>query len=82
MNRLVLRPFTFSNGVTVPAGTIVSIPASSTHTDERIYSNPNEFDGFRFEKLRKIEQDTTSGRYQSVAASSEYLAFGVGRNAW
>jgi len=81
MNRLVMRPFTFSNGVTVPAGTIVSIPASSTHTDERIYSNPNEFDGFRFEKLRKIEQDTTSGRYQSVAASSEYLAFGVGRNA-
>jgi len=79
-NRLALRPFTFSNGVTVPAGTIVSIPACSTHTDERIYSNPNEFDGFRFEKLRKIEQDTTTSRYQSVAASSEYLPWGLGRH--
>ncbi|KAF8494612.1 cytochrome P450 [Russula emetica] len=79
-NRLALRPFTFSNGVTVPAGTIISIPASSTHTDERIYSNPNEFDGFRFEKLRKIEQDTTTSKYQTVSASSEHLAFGVGRH--
>jgi hypothetical protein len=78
----VLRPFTFSNGVTVPAGTVVSIPASSTHTDERIYSNPDEFDGFRFDKLRKIEPDTTTSRYQSVALSNEYLPFGVGRYAW
>jgi hypothetical protein len=27
MTRLALRPFTFSNGVTVPAGTLISIPA-------------------------------------------------------
>ncbi|KAN0116359.1 cytochrome P450 monooxygenase [Russula decolorans] len=78
-NRLVLRPFTFSNGVTVPAGAIVSIPASSIHTEERIYSNPTVFDGFRFEKLRKNEQDTTTNRYQSVAMSNDYLPFGVGR---
>jgi hypothetical protein len=83
MTRLVLRPFTFSNGVTVPAGTIVSVPASSTHTDERIYSNPNDFDGFRFAKLRKIEGHTAAGsKYQSVSTSNEYLAFGLGRHQW
>jgi cytochrome P450 len=82
MNRLVLRPFTFSNGVTVPAGTIVAVPASSAHTDERIYLNPDEFDGFRFAKLREIEKNTAASRYQSVFTSSEYLVFGLGRHTW
>lgn len=77
-SRLVLRPFTFSNGVTIPAGAIVSIPASSIHKEERVYSNPDEFDGFRFEKLRKNDQDTTT-RYQSVATSNDYFPFGIGR---
>jgi cytochrome P450 len=82
VTRLALRPFTFSNGVTVPAGTIVSVPASSTHTDEMNYSNPDEFDGFRFEKLRKIEGHTLTSKYQSVSTSTEFLAFGLGRHQW
>ena len=82
MTRLALRPFTFSNGVTVPAGTLVSVPASATHTDERIYKNANEFDGFRFAKLRESEGDTTTSRYQAVSTSSEHLSFGLGRHSW
>ena len=82
MTRLALCPFTFSNGVTVPAGTYVSIPASATHRDEIIYPNPEEFDGFRFAKLRESEGDTTTNRYQSVSPSSEHLPFGLGRHAW
>jgi hypothetical protein len=82
MTRLALRPFTFSNGVTIPAGTIVSVPGSSTHTDERNYSNPDEFDGFRFAKLREIEGHTAATKYQSVSTSTEFLAFGVGRHKW
>ncbi|KAF8463177.1 cytochrome P450 [Russula ochroleuca] len=80
MSRLALRPFTFSNGVTIPAGTIVSIPASDTHRDERIYPNAVEFDGFRFAKLRESVGDTMTSRYQSVSPSSEHLAFGLGRH--
>ena len=82
VSRLALRPFTFSNGVTVPAGTLVSIPASTTHTDERIYPNPDEFDGFRFSKLRESEGDTTVSRHQTVSTSAEHLAFGIGRHTW
>jgi cytochrome P450 len=82
MTRLALRPFTFSNGVTVPAGTIVTVPASSAHTDEKIYSNPDEFDGFRFAKLRILEEDEAASKYQSVSTSSEYLPFGLGRHKW
>jgi cytochrome P450 len=82
LGRLALRPFTFSNGVTVPAGTLVSIPAGTIHTDERIYPNPDEFDGFRFAKLRKSEEDTMTNRYQTVSTSSEHLTFGIGRHTW
>ncbi|KAH9992086.1 cytochrome P450 [Russula vinacea] len=78
--RLAMRPFTFSNGVTVPAGTIVTLPASAIHTDERIYPNPDKFDGFRFAKLRESERDTVAGRHQTVSTSSEHLAFGIGRH--
>ena len=80
--RLALRPFAFSNGVTVPAGTLVSLPASATHTDEMIYPNPDEFDGFRFAKIRESEGNSTTSSYQMVSPSSEHLIFGLGRHAW
>jgi cytochrome P450 len=82
MNRLALRPFTFSNGTTIPAGTLVAIPASAAHTDERTFPNPNEFDGFRFSKLCEGEGDTVTGRYQAISTSSEQLSFGLGRHTW
>ena len=81
--RLALRPFTFSNGVTVPAGTFVAVPASAAHTDERIYPNADKFDGFRFSKLRESEGGSmTSSRLQAASTSSENLMFGYGRHAW
>jgi cytochrome P450 len=82
MIRLVLRPFTFSNGVTVPAGTFLSIPASAANRDEKTYSNPDEFDGFRFAKLRESEWDNVKSRYLTVSPSSDNLAFGLGRHTW
>ncbi|KAI0000304.1 cytochrome P450 [Russula vinacea] len=81
LTRVALRPFTFSNGVTVPAGTLVSVPACAIHTDERIYPKADEFDGFRFAKLCKSEGDSMTSKYQSVSVSSEHLAFGLGRHA-
>jgi len=80
ITRLVRRPFTFSNGVTVPPGAFIAIPASATHTDERIYPNPDEFDGFRFAKLRESEGETMTSKHQAVSPSSEYLSFGLGRH--
>jgi cytochrome P450 len=79
--RLALRPFTFSNGVTIPKGTIVSIPASAIHMDENIYSNPEQFDGFRFSKARDMGGAITT-IHSAVSTSPEYLAFGLGRHTW
>ena len=49
-----MRPFTFSNGITIPAGTLVSAPSGVIHKDEELYPNPEEFDGFRFVRLREL----------------------------
>ena len=80
--RLALRPFTFSNGVTIPAGTLITAPSSAIHMDEGIYSNPEQFDGFRFSNARDMDEDFTTTRYSAVSASPEHLGFGVGRHAW
>jgi len=83
LKRLALRPFTFSNGVTIPAGTLLGLPLHSVHTDEDIYSNAHEFDGFRFFKLREKEgDDVLAARHQFVTTSPELLGFGLGRHAW
>jgi len=81
MNRLALRPFTFSNGVTIPAGTQIAAPCGAIHMDEEIYSNPQHFDGFRFSKLSDLEGDVADTKYQAVSTSPEYMAFGFGRHA-
>ncbi|KAN0118523.1 Cytochrome P450 [Russula decolorans] len=78
LSRLALRPFTFSNGVTVPAGTFVTVPGTAVQTDERTHIKPDEFDGFRFARLRESEGNTTASRNQTVSASNEHLAFGLG----
>jgi hypothetical protein len=59
------RRFPFSNGVTVPARTLVSMPSSATHRDEGIYPNPDAFDRLRFGKLREGEVNETINKYQT-----------------
>ena len=80
--RLALRPFTFSNGVTVPAGTLLAAPSGAIQMDETIYSNPENFDGFRFSNARDMDGDVTTTRYSTVNVSPEHLVFGLGRHAW
>ena len=81
VNRIALRPFTFSNGVTVPAGTVIAAPSDIIHRDGEIYPNPEEFDGFRFAKLRESDGFALP-RHQATSTSVEYLPFGYGRHAW
>ncbi|KAH9005724.1 cytochrome P450 [Lactarius hatsudake] len=76
-----VRPFTFSNGITIPAGTFVAAPLSAIHADEEIYTNPDESDGFRFERLRESSEDLAASRYQTGVTSPAHLSFGHGRHA-
>ena len=81
LTRLALRTFTFSNGVTVPAGTLIAVPNGAIHEDVEIYPNPEEFDGFRFARLR--ERDGVDvARHQAHSTSVDHLTWGYGRHAW
>ena len=80
--RLAQRPFTFSNGVTVPAGTQLAAPACAIHMDEEIYPNPEQLDGFRFSKTCDINGHLATTGFSSVSTSPTHLSFGLGRHAW
>ncbi|KAI0046805.1 cytochrome P450 [Auriscalpium vulgare] len=77
--RSALKPFTFSDGTTIPAGTLVACTSRALHHDDEIYPDADEFKGFRFSSLR--EQEGQSTKHQMVAIDQEYLAFGLGRHA-
>ncbi|KAJ4474274.1 cytochrome P450 [Lentinula aciculospora] len=79
MPRKVLKDFTFSNGTTVFAGNTIIAPGYAIHHDARYYPNPNEFDGFRFARLREEQDDPV--RYQIVSVGPTYMMFGNGRHA-
>ncbi|KAI9465132.1 cytochrome P450 [Lactarius psammicola] len=80
MVRLTLRPFTFSNGVTVPAGALIALPSAAVHLDGEIFRNPEEFDGYRFSQLRERDGDAAVG-HQATSTTPENLNFGYGRHA-
>lgn len=72
-----MKPYTFSNGITVPSGTVLYSPQWPIHKDERIYENANEF---RFSKMR--ERHGEHSKFGASNTSKEFLSFGHGQNAW
>ncbi|KAJ7937373.1 cytochrome P450 [Mycena leptocephala] len=82
MGRKVVKTggFTFSDGTTVPEGCFVNVATGPTHSNPDVYSNPDEFDAFRFYRLR-TEDEEDSLRHQFSATNLDYLAWGHGRHA-
>ncbi|KAJ7246815.1 cytochrome P450 [Mycena haematopus] len=83
INRIVVNPngYTFSDGTHIPQGTFLAAATHATHHDGENYENPDEFDGFRFAKMRGGEEDRGSIKFQMVAPDVKYLSFGLGRHA-
>ena len=80
MQRCALKPFKFSSGQTIPAGTVVSCPLVSMHHDDSYYSNANKFDPWRFSSMR--DEEGEGYKHQLASTNAEYLAFGHGKHAW
>ncbi|PVF95398.1 putative cycloheximide-inducible protein CIP70 [Serendipita vermifera] len=78
--RKVLKPFTFSNGVTVPVGSTISCPLYALHFDDDIYHDANQFDGFRFLETKE-HQEKVEARKTMYTTSKIYMTFGHGRHA-
>lgn len=87
--RKVLKPFTFSNGQTIPAGVIIQVPSGGVNFDDTIFEDPETFDAMRYYNLRQAKDAAESGvRAAEVVANSQFvsvgtssLTFGYGRHA-
>lgn len=79
MARKARKDFTFSDGTTVPAGSMVVVPFNPVHTDGDNYVNPDKFDGFRFERMRA--QEGEEAKHQLLSLGVDYVLFGHGRHA-
>jgi len=87
MFRKTRKPFTFSNGVTIPSGAYVAAHFHATHHDGALWDRPDEFVPFRFvEENPNGGDDAKKGAVTSQGmihtTSTKFLPFGHGRHAW
>lgn len=66
------QAFTFSDGLTLPRGTVFAFPASSCALDSELVANPGEFDPYRFVKLAKLdaEREESDNRWAASQAGA------------
>ncbi|KAL1853614.1 hypothetical protein Daus18300_011737 [Diaporthe australafricana] len=74
-NRRVARDLRFHDGITLPAGTYITMPSDSVARDPDIYEDPETFDGFRFYD-RRMEGGKDANRHQFASTGPDSLAFG------
>ena len=91
-----MRDYVFTDGTVVPKGAIISATQTATQLDEAYYDHAEDFDGFRFSKLREkaVDQEKKDTHEETGESSEEdwrhrytgtgvgYLAFGGGRHVW
>ncbi|KAF5350899.1 hypothetical protein D9758_010538 [Tetrapyrgos nigripes] len=79
LSRKVMKDFTFSNGTTVPVGTILSAANWAMHRDDGIYPDSLDFKPWRFSYMR--HQEGESIKHQFVTPTLEWMLFGQGKHA-
>lgn len=75
-----MQDIKFSNGVTIPTGTVIAAAVIPTHMDDENYAHAGVFDPWRFSDMR--HEDEESSKYQFASSSADYMAFGYGKHAW
>jgi hypothetical protein len=75
ISRVAVKPFVFSDGTAVPAGTMITVPMSIRGYDESMVPNAAAFDPFRFEQ--PFAED--GARKQFTSLDLAYLIFGYGK---
>ncbi|KAF8913279.1 cytochrome P450 [Mucidula mucida] len=77
-HRRVKKPFVFSDGTYLPAGSLVGVGVHSIHQDEHNYDSASEFSPWRFVP---DADTTTTPAMRMTKTSPMYLGFGHGRLA-
>ncbi|CAG9951085.1 unnamed protein product [Clonostachys rosea f. rosea IK726] len=88
VQRLVVAPsgITTPDGIQLQRGTMVSILAHQSQTDEDYFKDSLKFDPFRFSREREAAADEVTGQpglshLSLVSTSAKYLPFSHGRHA-
>jgi cytochrome P450 len=85
--RLVLQPYTFGDGTTVPPGTMVASPTWPHHLDGALYEDPRTFNPWRFVPLDAgagavpgdaEEEKRGESRKAFTTTDLQYIPFGHG----
>ncbi|OCK94106.1 putative cytochrome P450 [Cenococcum geophilum 1.58] len=80
MNRQCEVDLKLSNGLVLPKGTHIGVAAGANALDPALLDNVEEFDGFRFERLRSLPGNES--KYQFVTTNDlDQLHWGVGTHA-
>ncbi|KAJ6523969.1 cytochrome P450 [Mycena vulgaris] len=72
--------FQFSDGTVLPQGSFVNVAVRAVHLDPDLFTNPEDFDGFRFFKMRS-EDESGIFKHHMVTTELTHLAFGHGNHA-
>lgn len=78
MNRITTGTVKLPDGSTIPKGQRLAV-AGGVMFDTAYYENPQEFDGYRYLRLR--EQPGKDTQFQLTSTSPTDLAWGLGRHA-
>lgn len=78
MRRRALESVQLPDGTTIPKGASILV-SSHNQWDPSIYPNPEEFDGYRFLRLRQLPGQENSS--QLVSTGVNHLGFGHGKHA-
>ncbi|KAI0600030.1 cytochrome P450 [Biscogniauxia sp. FL1348] len=88
VQRLIVAPegLMTEDGIRLPQGTMVSILAHQSQTDEEKFPDPEEYDPFRFSRQREAAADPATGKpglshLSFVSTSPDYLPFSHGKHA-
>jgi cytochrome P450 len=74
--KVIGESFTFSDGLTLPRGTVFAFPASSCALDSELVADPDKFDPYRFVKLAKqdAEREESDNRWAASQAGATNMA--------
>lgn len=81
LHRKTRKEIVFSNGMCVPAGTIIVAAARDIHMDAEYYPDPETFDSLRSYRMRTSDEAGVEGEMFS-SYSSTHLHFGIGKHVW
>nr|ASK38704.1 cytochrome P450 [Paecilomyces divaricatus] len=79
MSRKIMSDIPMSNGTILPKGLFVATSNYDATSDESVLGNPDQFDAFRYERMRLQPQQRNL--HQLVSTSTSELSFGFGTHA-